>query len=509
MGEIRVDIEKILKNVFAISLASKNIIRRDVDLIFDKDKLTYLKYYKNSNIYKTVLNQSLSFEVERYTEKIIGIIEYCLDTNNIKDIENLYKKAFKKIYINTKNFKKINIYNIANYLSEGIEGTFEVFTTLYIAHLNNKVDMDDFNDEILLNSLKDIIYLESYIDTNFSNDTISLFKTEIVEIRNKFGIKKKMYTLEELITDILSKDVEDYNKNIIAKRTVDIQGIQKVGNIGKYIGALEGTFKYLQIDSARLAQNTTFTQTEINKIILNFIFAEKFNNFSDKDLSYTIIFVMYITALNKEYKKLKNDYLRNINDEHLIEIDNMQQDLISSKNEFDRLSEKTKIREQLLIAKEHELIDTIESLKKENQRLQKQLKETDSLKQEVIKLRNIVFNSEFEETDIDEIDDYIDVENMNKLNIVIVGGTITWVKKLKVQFPDWKYIGMEQLNGDFTNIKNSDFIFINTKMKHSLYFKIKNFIAKYGIKYDYLEPLENISINIKNIYMKLKSESLI
>lgn len=510
MGKLVINLNQTLKNIFAISLASKNMMKNDIDIIFDKNKLIYMEYYKKSDIYKTVLNKSLNFETEKYTEKIVGIIECYLDTGKLKEIEILYKKAFKKIYINTKNLKRITIYDIAKYLSEGIEGTFEAFSTLYIYSLNNKFDMNDFNNEDLFSPLQDIIYLNNYIVTNFSSDAISLFKNDLVELSTKLGLKKKMYTLEELITDILSKDVENYNKSIVASRIVDIQSIQKYGNVGKYVGAMEGTFKYLQIDSARLAQNTIFTQKEVNNILLNYIYAKKFNFFTDKDLASTIIPVIYFTALNKEYKKLKNDYLKNVNEEHLLEVDKLQKDLISSKNEFDRLTENTKIKEKSLIDNEKYLISEIENLKKENSRLKNEVNESEDLKQEVIKLRNILFNAENKE-EIIEIDNDIDIDidKLKDLNIVIVGGNIAWVKKIKVQFPNWNYIGMEQLNNDFSTLKNSDFIFINIKMKHALYFKVKNFISKFNIKYDYLESLDNISMNIEDIYSKLKSESLI
>lgn len=504
-----VDIETILKNIFAITLASKEFIRKDIDTIFNEDKLIYLNYYKKSDIYKTVLNQSSSFEIEQYTEKVIGIIEYCLDVKNMTILDNLYKKAFKKLYNNTKNLNVINPVYLLPYLSYGIEGNFEMFSTLYIYYLYGKFDLNIIEtNEMLNSSIRDFVFLEKYLETNYCDEAILANKKELIDISKKLGIKKKMYTLEELLNDIIDKDIENYNNSITCKEPANILTIQKVGSISKYIGSIEGTLKYLQIDSPRLAQRTTFTQKEINMILMSFIYSKQFNNFTDKDLGHTIINLIYLNAIYKEYKKLREKYLINVNEEHLLEIDNLQSDLISSKNKFEKLSEQAKIKEQSLINKEKEMLLEIENLKKENLRLTNELKETEELKQEVIKLRNIVFSTEYEDNIVLE-DNIIDIDKLNNLKIAIIGGNLNWIKKLKLQFPNWVYISTDQLNNDFNIVKRCNFIFINTKMKHSLYFKIKAFISKYNIKYDYLEALENVTLNIQYIYDKLHSENLI
>lgn len=133
----------------------------------------------------------------------------------------------------------------------------------------------------------------------------------------------------------------------------------------------------------------------------------------------------------------------------------------------------------------------IEKLERENLRLKQEVEENKDMRQEVIKLRNLVFNSSDTE-DIAITQDDIDINTLNNKNTIILGGNQSWVNDMKKILPNATFAGIEARNTNLSFINKNSLVFINTKMKHSFYYKIKSVIEKIGIDYFYINSGSNI-----------------
>lgn len=508
-NKITINVLDMLKNQFCINIASNISVRKDIDKIFNKNKLEYLKAYKESSIYKSKLTDTYTVDVATYTEKVVGITEICLKTKDYSDILNLYKKTFKKIYNNTKNIKKVNLRrDVFKYLSSGYKGTDEVLSTLYMYYLLDKVS--DFESEIsmLTQIIMDINILANYNETNFSKESAIRFLDDIKEMREYLGLHKRSYTAEDIIQTIINTDFERYNKSKILvphERASSTLIVEKKGEIAKYIGAMEGLFKYLKINSSEICREVTFTSSEIDKMLLNYKYAQMFNSFEEKDRNAFLIYIIYISTLNKIYGSLKEKYIKLVNEDYLLEIDKLEKDLNTAINKASLAENRYLEKEKYYNNREKELLDKIARLEKENANLKKEIDENNSMKQEVIKLRNLIFDSSVDE-EVAITQDDLNIEILNNKRVVVLGGNQSWINNMKQILPNAIFASSDAQNTNLHFINKDSIVFINTKMKHSFYYKIKDVLEKVNADYFYVKSGTNIELSlfsmVKNIELK-------
>lgn len=509
-NSVKINVMDMLKNEFCINLADNISLRKDIDKIFNKNKIEYLKAYKESSIYKSTLTNTYTADVASYAEKVIGIAEVCLKTEDYNDLLLLYKKGFKKIYNNTKNIKKVNMMrDVAKYITPGYKGTDEVISTLYMYNLLDKIE--DFESEIhvLSQYIKDIHLLGNYDKTNFSKECVSAFIDEIKEMREYLGISKRSYTAEELIQTIVHTDYKRYNTSKILvpyEMAMDTLTIEKKGEIGKYVGSMEGLFKFLKVNSSEICRKVTFTSSDIDKMLLNYKYSKMFNTFEEKDRNSFLIYVIYISALNRVYGSLKDRYLKLVNEDYLVEVDSLEQKLNIAINEANSAKEKCREKEKCFNDKEKELLERIAVLEKENAKLKKELNENNAMKQEVIKLRNLVFETSNTDDEVAVTQEDLNVDVLNDKRVVILGGNQGWINNMKQILPKATFAGTESKNGRLDFINKDSIVFINTKMKHSFYYKIKDILEKVNADYFYVKSGTNINLSLFSMVKNIKLE---
>lgn len=228
---------------------------------------------------------------------------------------------------------------------------------------------------------------------------------------------------------------------------------------------------------------------------------------SKKDLNQMIISMFYTTALNKEYKNLKQSYSKDVNEDYLLEMDALQKNIKSKVSELENTTESLKQKEDFIEKRKIEYEQALLTKDKEISKLRNDLKDYDSLREEVSKLRELVFNLE-NYNNIEDDEYIIDYDNLNQLNITVIGGSIPWIKKMKEVLPNWSFINSDQKNVSLEFIKNSSLVIINTNMSHALYYKAMNIIKKYNLNYEYIVPCSNVSKTIYNIAEILKTKNI-
>ena len=503
---IDIDYRDVCKNIFCISIASKTYMHKEIDKIFNKNKLEYMKYFKKSNIYKSPLNETLLANVALYTEKVIGIVEKGLENEDYSEMFDLYKKANRKIYNHIKSSKSVTLKNLMKFLSVGIEGNYEFTSSIYMFSFLPGYNYDE-NDLVALKDTTDsLLQLAYYPQTNFSKKMCDVFSPEIQDIRKYLGLEKRSYNGEELIDTLAKENIKRYNASkvltpweTIGKRNAYM--IEKIGDIGKYIGAYEGLFKFLRINASDMMKNVTFSSNDINTILLNYMYSREFNTFKEEDRNIFIVSLFYFSALAKTYNKLKNTYLTTLNEEYLEEIDKLQNSLNESVHEAKQAKESFKNKEEHFNKREKELLDKIKQLEKDNKKLKKEIEDREPLKAEVVKLRNLVFDeSNLNENEDELIEGEFNLDELNDKKVIILGGTESWVKYMKEKLPKATFAGTEFRNTKLDFIKKDSKVFINTKMSHAFYYKIREVLSKTNSDYYYINSSSNINNSL--IYMK-------
>lgn len=121
--------------------------------------------------------------------------------------------------------------------------------------------------------------------------------------------------------------------------------------------------------------------------------------------------------------------------------------------------------------------------------------------EELISLRNFAYNLSQEDIPIEEDK----LENMKKYisgkNVVIIGGHVNWINKLRKEFPNWRY-----LDANISRVHDKKLVegakkvyFFTDHLSHGIYARYVNLIRDCGIPFGYVHSV-NIETLIKQVY---------
>ena len=66
----------------------------------------------------------------------------------------------------------------------------------------------------------------------------------------------------------------------------------------------------------------------------------------------------------------------------------------------------------------------------------------------------------------------VDINKLNNLNAICIGGNDSWINSMKEVLPNWVFIACGVEHFDTALLKNKDYLFVNTVSNtHSMYYK--------------------------------------
>lgn len=165
--------------------------------------------------------------------------------------------------------------------------------------------------------------------------------------------------------------------------------------------------------------------------------------------------------------------------------------------EIDNLRQKLNQKEQ----KNAQLYSLYLSSKKERQEAESLLNKYENERQELIALRNFAYNIQIEEEAIDEKTVDTMKEAIKDKSVVIIGGHVKWLNKLKQMFPNWLLVNTEDFKQVDPNMLDGKerVYFYTDYISHSTYKKFISVIRERELPLGYLSSI-NIETVIKRIY---------
>lgn len=145
--------------------------------------------------------------------------------------------------------------------------------------------------------------------------------------------------------------------------------------------------------------------------------------------------------------------------------------LLQRQNELSR-------KECQLDQRKSELEDMFVEKERENEKLKSAMQEMEMRHQkereELIRLRNFVFQSDAIESCDERLEEEDEkLKEMKAEKMVIIGGHPGWQQKMKQQFPNSQFIALNSTHFDTSMVKNKKYIVVNTDMlKHGSYYRI-------------------------------------
>lgn len=487
--------------MFSLYLSTYENIHDLINETYKEKEIEYLNSYINSMLYKTDAIKSFSYTSQIYSEKILGILIHNLEEGCTHDIEKITKKAIRKIYNNLKNKSSISNKDILN-MSDSGNNVKDFYISMFLFAFEGKYNVKSLTGILkqFYPEISSLIRASEYVESfdAYIKDIKQNLNDSIKYIKKSLGIKNNTYLYRDLycLFQGLSPSIE---------KKVNFHAI---------------TYEMNGLNMSSMISNYYLTSKELDQIIIYWLSGEadsyyisNHKELRDKvfDLSKDIqldginedmVVRLYYYIQNffifKEYNSLKSEYIQFINEDYLLEKTQYIHRIKLQHEKLVKIELDFNSKQKLLDIKEKELLDELKSLNKEKERLLKENQNLQGLKLEVNKLRECVFKKNQYEC-ISEDDD-IDISLINNKKIVIIGGNINWIKKMKEKLYECIFICDDNKNNDLKFIKNSETVLINTNISHSLYYKIMNILNKSEVQYHYLDDTSNIDKSLKLVY---------
>ncbi|EGT4206484.1 hypothetical protein EPL64_18235, partial [Clostridioides difficile] len=419
-----------------------------IDKYYNKDKLKYMNLAKKSIFYNSKIASEGSIIQEYYFKKALGIL-LSQENDTIFEIYKLgYKAAYN--YINSiqifkvSNFLKKLLTRVEPFTNDELNGNVLVAISL-CGELEKDVDISDIVYQRFIENL--FLRMDDYKDI-LSIDNLDKNKRKML---SKIELKLKSMYLKDYIPSSYVINIDS------SKNYEDLTFLEKQIAGLDYVSNLEG------ISIIRVVGKDIFKSKQIQELILSYLKVQ--GNIEDENsINYEDLFRFIITAIDlrywaREYKKAKQFFFNNF-DEELNEV------MKEKEIEIKELK-----KENLLLQDEKEKLKLeLELLQKDKNRLESEIKEQCTSKEELVQLRNFMFNQQQEQEEKVLIDESINLKN---IKAIIFGGHPNWILKMKDKLINFEFISADTINFNVNILDSYEYVFINTNyVGHAMYYKI-------------------------------------
>lgn len=435
-------------------------IRKDIDLLYQRNKYVFYKYAVESEWYTCGLITDSDFLKEEYSKKSLGIILYLLnnheDNKCNEEFDKIIKKGFPYTHAFIMNNSKISFRKFCIRLIQKSGGLENISDTkinsnlsilLFLAlNLNKEINI---NDEAYVSYLDSMNALLSRDDKNhytrINMESISSEEKEDMEkLRNEFLVKYGSIKNNPL-------HCSNVFKNVAAEQIVEF------------------IFDYEYL-STSLFDNINLNNEDMDKIFHLISLFETDSSMTETHFIYLIYFVHTLKA----YKLMKDHYFKNNKETMFIEYEFLEKRVKQLSSEID-LKEKDIINAN----------NKIKQLERELKQYKDKEKESKIYEEELFALRNLMFSLDNQEDF--ENDNKIDYDKLENAKFLIIGGHEKWQQRMKELLKNSIFIHTDNLAFDINLVNSCERVYVYTNyINHGIYYKVIGACKKFNKKIEYL-----------------------
>ncbi|CAM2972471.1 DUF2325 domain-containing protein [Hathewaya histolytica] len=468
------------------ALSTNKRIYKDIDKIYNRDKLRFIKSAKEDEFYTHPMAQEGDVEQEYYFKKALGIVNVSKEDQEIgEELFKILKKGWRYTFTYVENHSKI-------IMSEFLD-----------RFIKKNKGIDNIQDDYLNSNCTIVIFLAYNLDKNIIKEDIYYHKCietlvlrlEHYKTENRINLNNVTKEQKQLIRnlELRLKNNTNINPSIpCSYRALTDQhdglnlNLNKLSKEDKFFLPFEYIYDFEKMSLTSIVGEDLLKSKETQELIYAYSQFQKKDEFNYDEFLKYIYPAIQIRYLCKQYKKSKEFFFKNFNEELYEEI-----------NKKDIENKEVK-KSNLLLQDENERFKLrIEELERENKKLKNELKNREDYKSEIVPLREFIFNMDNREGYKEEDINYNKIEG---LNAIIIGGHQQWQTKMKEYLKNSNFISVENLNFDTDILLTADIVFIYTNyLNHAMYYKVIDIARENNLKVVYLKSNTNPKIVLKQI----------
>ncbi len=144
------------------------------------------------------------------------------------------------------------------------------------------------------------------------------------------------------------------------------------------------------------------------------------------------------------------------------------------------------------------------------ERLRKELASMKEEREELVELRDFVYNQEQVDVEVNESTLKEAVNYLNNKKVIVCGGRPSMITNLKEYLPKLEHLSTDTLGKNFNYLRNYDVVYYYPNYaSHSFYEKVKPAIANSKTKFVYLPDKSNVQQILMEMYTNLGAKTLV
>lgn len=282
----------------------------------------------------------------------------------------------------------------------------------------------------------------------------------------------------------------------------------EVRRVSSRITAIADYYDFIGIDGGTLNSNIPLTGEEV--LLAMQYTLKTIESMADEDLDELMLFIslLYQTVVSHLYRETKQIAVVNSEEEFIekslklekelkkrsVKLEQEAQKAVNEKNRYKDLYEKA-----LELTREQE---------KAIRQMEKEKEKTLSYEQEVIGLRNFLYQLEKDAqagASIDAADSFeADLSFLKENRIALFGGHPNFLTKIKEVLPDIRILNPDEKNKSLSFVSNQNAVFVFTDyFNHGFYYRLVKSLPA-GLPLIYLKPTVNVEQTIQNMAKQMR-----
>lgn len=491
-NEIRdIDFAFVLKihTIFAIGIHGQ--LKEEIDTLYNERIEDALVAYRNSPLYNHPSFRSFVATDEKMIIKVAALYSmYELKQEGRSFLLKMVNKGYKRIVDYVRRNPIINMDHLSSFLKErssdylpDMHLFIQTGVAMYIAGANCISPKESFAIEIvkeLCGNVSKYINTDNVFESERSKNELSALRKfqELTQV--KFARSENMDALIARIEEHHSKEAKN---KVRAKITNDtFQWVYRQTFV-RYQKPLSSIMRIYGLNDFNFYSKTKITREEYTDIYTLFLDSIQKERVKEEDFEVILVASFLLVVLVKQYKELRNAYIEEEGESIFKIVDEL--------NRLKNRNEQLKTAEQVHKTKSSELESKVKDQEEYIKNLERQLREKEhaitsdeSLRKEVIALREHVFS---EENEFTIADDTVEKPNIEHLKVAIVGGHPRWHAKIKAEYPHIRTILPDEKTIDFSFLSNMDIVCFETSYSnHVLYKKAISALNNTDVSFQYI-----------------------
>ncbi len=516
-----------VRHNLVIALGYNKYLHEEIDKVYEKNRLGYYEAFKNSGLYNDMVMESFTAIQEEKMKKVAGIVEWSYKRNDLTLVENLIKKGYKDVLrYYQQNKKGLSLEEFSKYISKRKGGEYSL----------SELDLAMYHCVLIYIAYKDKYNVNALLSTPFGRLAIQVIEglilnigqriiresglkedkdvpyDKVIEFVNntlKINMDKKFPANINILFDFsINQGIEEKIKELMPNiKEVDFKFMQETRSnlffedIYKYIGGYTDLLKMSGLNYDDLL-NIEINKDDLVLYAYSALRKEKENNYSPEEIKQHFIASLFMHCLFQHYNQQKKIFIDDTAEKWYLDIKNREEHLEQRERFYKRAQENIEGELKKTKEKNKEKSDEITKLKKEIERLNKQVDAHKEEKEELVELRNFAYNQPKLKLDDDAEPSIKEAaELLSKKKIIVCGGHSNMQRKLKEWLPNLDTLSTETLGKSFSYLTKYDAVyFYPNYANHSFYKKIKSAIANSNTKFVYLPDVDNMEKLVINMY---------